>query len=75
MSNSTIIKWAVGGSISLLSFMGYGIVGNEVRNIGEHTEIRKEVVEKVDMLKDVVTDVRLEQMEQRGILERIEDKL
>ena len=79
MINGTLMKWTIGGSISgivaLLSFMGYGIVGNEVRNIVDHKEIREEVIEKVDRLRDVVVDVRLEQMEQRGFLERIEAKL
>lgn len=67
----------IGGTIlvAILSFMGYGIVNNEERNVKTHTAILETVNVKVDRLKDVVIDVRLEQMEQRGYLERIEAKL
>ena len=56
--------------LSILVFMGNGIVANENRNVKEHTEIRKEIVtvskdarESIDRVKDIVTDIRLEQRE------------
>ena len=65
-----------------LPFMGYGIINNEVRNVGEHTDIRKEIhqavgqaTEKVDAVEDIVTDIRLEQREQKVIQKAILDKL
>ena len=75
MTSGRLVGSCIAAGIALLSFMGYGIVGNEVRNIEDHKDIRKEVVKKVDALRDAVTDVRLEQMHQRGILERIEEKI
>ena len=86
MINGNLTKIFVGGAvtvgISIVSFMGYGIVNNDVRNTTGHVEIRremlisdKEIDRNIDRVKDIVTDVRLEQVEQRGILERIEGKL
>ena len=69
-NNAIIIKATIGILLSsgVLGFMGYGIVNNDIRNTGEHTEIRKEVAvgdekneESIDEVKDIVTDIRLEQ--------------
>ena len=76
---STIIKILIGGTITIfvtiLSFMGKGIVDNDVRNSNEHTTIRKEIVEattknanKIEAVKDIVTDIRIEQREMVTIL-------
>ena len=55
--------------------MGKGIVDNEKRNVDQHIEIRKEqaagdavVRNEVEEIKDTVVDIRLEQMEHKGIL-------
>ena len=79
MANNIAFKAVIGtlfGS-GILAFMGYGIINNEIRNVKEHTEIRKEQVnirreanegderlnKKIDEVKKIVTDVRLEQRE------------
>ena len=76
----TVIAVVFGSGV--ISFMGYGIVNNDIRNTGQHIEIRKEVAigdekneEKIDEVKEIVTDIRLEQKEmivtQRMILDEI----
>jgi hypothetical protein len=66
--------------------MGYGIVNNDIRNTGEHTEIREErvdgdqrVYDKIDKVEDLATEIQLEQkdfrMEQRVLVQGIMDKL
>jgi hypothetical protein len=75
MTNGNITKIIIGGGMALLTFMGYGIVDNEIRNVNDHKEIRKEVVVAVNEVKDIVTDVRLEQREQRVLLKGIASKL
>lgn len=72
--------------ISILAFMGNGIVDNDVRNVRDHTAIREErtaevrrvesdLYKKIEQVKDIVTDVKLEQREmitvQRMILAEI----
>ena len=75
--------------IAILGFMGKGIVDNDRINEQQHIEIRKEVQQgdkevhaHISQVKDRITDIRLEQMEQRGmmatqkaLLEKIEKKL
>ena len=84
--NFSLYKVFVAGGItvttSILVFMGNGVVDNEVRNVEQHREIRKELVggdkavlEKVDKVEDIVTDIRLEQTEQRALLNGIASKL
>jgi len=85
MANNNNATRAVIGIIftsGILTFMGYGIVNNDIRNQKEHTDIRKEHVairkemfeadrrlnEKVEEVKDIVTDVRLEQRELTTII-------
>jgi len=66
--------------IAILGFMGKGIVDNDKLNTVQHIEIRKEQVigdimvqEKVEEVKDIVTDIRLEQRTIAETLKRIED--
>ena len=75
--------------IAILGFMGKGIVDNDKLNTKQHIEIRKEQAQgdkevhaHIEQVKDKITDIRLEQMEQRtimtnqqDILEKIEKKL
>lgn len=81
-----LYKLFVGAGISatlgLLGFMGNGIVNNEIRNVKQHTEIRREMVigdrsalDRVDKVKDIVTDIRIEQNQQRVLLNDIKSKL
>ena len=65
--------------IGILGFMGGGIVENDRLNTSEHTSIRREIVvgdeaviSKVDNVKDIVTDIRLEQRTIIESLKRIE---
>lgn len=67
--------------IAILGFMGKGIVDNDRTNTQQHIEIRKEMIagdaivkEKVDDVKDIVTDIRLEQRSIIETLKRIEHK-
>ena len=86
MVNGGITKIVIGGALSgglaILSFMGYGIVNNDIRNTSEHIEIRKEqavgdekVSRKIDSVKDIVTDIQLEQRELTVLINRIDKKL
>lgn len=63
--NTLFVKTSlsVGGVIlvGILSFMGNGIVENDRRNTEDHKKIRKEVTEKIEEVKDITTDIRLEQ--------------
>lgn len=80
-SNAIVTKTIVGiifGS-GLLGFMGYGIVNNDIRNTKDHIEIRKEQLagdkdnrEKLNVVKDIVTDIRIEQREMHTILKRMD---
>jgi len=72
MANNTTVKAIVTVIFAsgILTFMGYGIVNNDIRNTKDHISIRKDMVEmdkelndKVEEVKDIVTDVRLEQRE------------
>ena len=65
----------VSATLGILTFMGNGIVGNERRNVDQHREIRKESIASVNDVKNLVTDVRIEQSEQRIILRGIANKL
>lgn len=72
----------VSATLALLTFIGNGVVNNEVRNVTQHREIRKEMLSadkdisnSLDRVKDIVTDIRLEQVDQRAILKQIEKKL
>lgn len=76
------IGGGVTATLALLTFMGNGVVNNEVRNVQQHREIRKEIAagdmavrDSVDKIKDIVTDIRIDQVEQRSILREIEKKL
>ena len=84
--NGNLIKVYVGGAISasigLASFMGYGIVNNDIRNTTQHREIRKEMIisdkeidKSIEKVSDIVIDIRMEQVEQREILKGIASKL
>lgn len=80
--NKILITSGIATLTGILSFMGGGIVSNDVRNTAQHTAIRKEMVsadlatlDKIDKVKDIVTDIRLEQAEQRGLLNDIKGKL
>ena len=79
MVNGNLTKIVIGGSatmfLTVLGFMGNGIVENEQRNVSEHIEIRKEAVEAIGEVKNIVTDVRLEQREQGILLKGIAAKL
>jgi len=77
-----IIGGAVSALIAILGFMGGGIVKNDNKNTVSHTEIRKEMLvgdtavrRTVDKVEDIVTDIRIEQTEQRVILQTIAGKL
>lgn len=79
--------------LTVLGFMGNGIVSNDVRNTEAHTKITNgyhtedvRVLEKVEKVKDIVTnirieqtqmysDIRLEQHEQKVLLQSIAGKL
>jgi hypothetical protein len=85
-SNGNLYKIFVGGGISatlaLLGFMGNGIVDNDRNNVKQHIDIRREMIEgdmdihkNLDRVKDIVTDIRLEQTEQRVLLRGISEKL
>ena len=76
------IAGGVSATVALLTFIGNGVVNNEVRNVTQHREIRKEMVlgdsqirDGLEKVKDIVTDIRLEQVEQRTLLKEIEKKL
>jgi len=84
--NGNLYKIFVGGGISatigILGFMGNGIVNNDKVNTSQHIEIRREsitgdilITNKLDKVKDIATDIRLEQVEQRTILKGIASKL
>ena len=67
--NGWALKWAVGIIstifISLVGFIGKGVVDNDQRNTVEHIEIRKDSTEGFEKVKEIVTDIRIEQMEMR----------
>jgi len=84
--NGNLPKLLIGGGISgciaLLGFMGSGIVTNDRNNTTQHIEIRREslggdleINRSVEKVKDIVTEIRLEQAEQRVILQGIAKKL
>ena len=84
--NFSLYKIFIGAGVSatlgLLTFMGNGIVNNDKVNVSEHIAIRSEQVTadraiygKMDKVKDIVTDIRLEQVEQRIMLKGIAQKL
>ncbi len=82
MGSKIIIGVVSSAGIALFSFMGYGIVNNDVRNSNDHIEIRREylvgdvaVTRKIEKVQDTVTDIRLKQTEQRVLLQFIADKL
>lgn len=86
MINGSLQKILIGGGVSaaigITSFMGYGIVNNDVRNTTQHIDIRREAIEadkeidhSIDKVKEIVTDIRIEQSEQRVILHTIAEKL
>ena len=67
--------------IALVGFVGKGVVDNDRRNTDEHIEIRREMVAgdarvtgKVDLVKDIVSDIRIEQRVMLETLKRIEAK-
>ena len=65
----------VSATLGLLTFMGNGIVSNDKTNTKEHTNIRREAVEAIDEVKDIATEIRIEQSEQRIMLKGIAQKL
>ncbi len=71
----TFVAGGITLTISLMGFMGKGIVDNERRNVDDHKEIRRETTLKIDRVKDIVTDIRIEQTEQRVLLQGIASKL
>ena len=78
--NGTTLLWGAIGSvgglmITISIFAGNHIISNDKVNTDEHIQIRREFNTKVDGIKDSITDVRIEQMEQKTILRRIEEKL
>ena len=88
MSNGafSIYKIFIGAGVSatlgILTFMGNGIVNNDKENTNQHIIMRGErafgdlaVTEKIDKVEDIVTDIRLEQTEQRVLLQGIAGKL
>ena len=88
MSNGTfsLYKIFIGAGVSatlgILTFMGNGIVNNDKENTSQHIIIRQEraagdlaVTEKIDKVEDIATSIRLEQTEQRVLLQGIAGKL
>ena len=73
-ANGIMTKVLSGSTIAVIigaiSFIGKGVVDNDVRNTSQHIEIRREMVdgdkdlrEHIAAVKDVVLDIRLEQRE------------
>ena len=67
--------------IAIIGFIGKGVVDNDRINNSQHIEIRKEQIEgdavtteKIDDVKEIVTDIRLEQRTITEMLKRIEAK-
>ena len=71
----TVIGIPVGMMITAMGFMGNGIVENDRRNVDAHTGIRITFEKKVDTINDNIGDIRVEQMRQSTILEKIDRKL
>lgn len=80
--NGWVLKTALGGGITvwiaITSFMGTSVVRNRELNIADHTVIRSEMVnrdekigDKIENVKDIVTDIRVEQREQMMILKEL----
>ena len=72
----------VSATLGILTFMGNGIVNNDKENTNQHIIIRQEraagdlaVTEKIDKVEDIATSIRLEQTEQRVLLQGIAGKL
>jgi len=85
-ANISLYKIFIGAGVSatlgLLTFMGNGIVNNEVRNVTQHNEIRKEIYsgdtlvrDKLEKIDDDITLIKIEQKESQTILKNIEKKL
>ena len=78
------IMWLVGLLATLilvitLPTMASAIWTNDRRNTDQHEVIKKTmierdeaIVEKVEAVKDIVTDIRIQQMEQMTILKRLD---
>lgn len=73
-----VVTAVVFGS-GLIGFMGKGIVDNNNRNVADHVKIREERIigdekneDSIDEVKDIVTDIRIEQREQMTILRRLD---
>ena len=83
MVNANTMNWmykvfvgaGVSATLGILTFMGNGIVNNDRENTKQHIEIRKEVDAKIEPIRSIVTDIRLEQMEQKVMLKGIAAKL
>jgi len=83
--NGLIVKTAVGFGISVIigaqTFAGNAIYKNRETNVQEHIEIRKDIASgdsivrsEVNEVKDIVTNIRLEQRTMVETLKRIELK-
>lgn len=85
-ANISLYKIFIGAGVSatigILTFMGNGIIDNEVRNVTQHNEIRKEIYsgdmavrEKLDRVEDIVTEIKLDQRETQTMIKNIGKKL
>ena len=88
--NGWVAKTLIGGAVSLISggmfVMGNGIIDNDRNNTEQHIKIRQEIIqgdkevrEKLNVVKDIAIDIRLEQRELsnelKHTLEKIDKKL
>ena len=81
-------KWAVnflavslwGAFVSAIIFLGNVVKANDVRNIEAREKLKNEmllrdekVVDKIECIKDIVSEIKTQQAVQMSILKRIEN--
>lgn len=60
---------------SLLTFMGHGIINNDIRNTKDHKEITADYIQRDEKVLGIVQKIETKQAVQTEILKRIEAKL